>query len=487
MESGASRMRFGRCPYCRAMIYQDPEAAIYYCSKCRTPIRGKNPEPTEEMDHALSRLEILSADTAAVFSDDLDACPEQVSVLNQPPLFSNNPKPCSNSTANRRDNARSYSNGQEQDERRPLSRRTRRPACSDSIVLRYGVFTSTHLEAAEEGFSPPPRNACGRRRQRSLAGLQELETSIGCWSSRPAPPRVAPSPLVDPAFHRDLLRSLDSLRSLIAAIEPASTGGATAAAARRPLLPPAGVAHLAGASRRGPRARPAHGVVVGIGVRRRKHHHCLPVFGGTPFVVCRGCYELLQVPATTTLLSRRKVARFRCGGCEEVLQLRAPAVVAGSGPYRTTWTASAMSESDDAGTAAAAAAPRVGIQFTELASAEPALLTDLDLYIKADVLVSSNAAAAASLLSPPTCRRPLSGKERSAAAEHLISPCAPLTTGDSSNLLSALTFSVLNPLFLIRYPSVPALCNRRVITRRNTAALELFPTTKKSQDLMLAG
>jgi len=40
MESGEIRKRFGRCPYCRAMIYQDTEAVIYYCSKCRTPIRG---------------------------------------------------------------------------------------------------------------------------------------------------------------------------------------------------------------------------------------------------------------------------------------------------------------------------------------------------------------------------------------------------------------------------------------------------------------
>jgi len=40
MESGEIRKRFGRCPYCRAMIYPDPEAVIYYCSRCRTPIRG---------------------------------------------------------------------------------------------------------------------------------------------------------------------------------------------------------------------------------------------------------------------------------------------------------------------------------------------------------------------------------------------------------------------------------------------------------------
>lgn len=40
MESGEIKMRFGRCPYCRTMIYQNPEAVIFFCSKCRTPIRG---------------------------------------------------------------------------------------------------------------------------------------------------------------------------------------------------------------------------------------------------------------------------------------------------------------------------------------------------------------------------------------------------------------------------------------------------------------
>jgi len=64
-------------------------------------------------------------------------------------------------------------------------------------------------------------------------GLQELETSIS-WSRQQVPPsRVAPSPRADLAFQRDLLGTLDSLRGLIAAIEPASSTGARAAAARR--------------------------------------------------------------------------------------------------------------------------------------------------------------------------------------------------------------------------------------------------------------
>ncbi|OEL37298.1 hypothetical protein BAE44_0001683 [Dichanthelium oligosanthes] len=340
------------------MIYQDPEAVIYYCSKCRTPIRGKNPEQTEDTDHALSRLEILSADTASVFSDELDACPKQASAVDihgdQLPLFGST-KSCSNLIANSgNDDAHVYSNGQ--DECRPLSRRTRRPACSVSIV-RYGVFMSTHSET-EEGFASP-RNVCGRQRRRSLVGLQEFETSVG--RSRPAPSEAAPSPLADPAFHRDLLHALDSLRGLIAAIEPASIG-ARAAVARRgarfflrleshlaQALPPQAHAprRNAGGSTGSSRSSSAS-FAGGRGSERRRQHHCRPVLGGAPFLVCGGCSELLQVPATA-LLSRRKIARLWCGCCEEVFQLTAPAVVAGSATHQTTPMSSALPEPDDPG------------------------------------------------------------------------------------------------------------------------------------------
>ncbi|EMS52086.1 hypothetical protein TRIUR3_29180 [Triticum urartu] len=72
MESEQVKRRFGRCPYCRAMIYQDPQAVIYYCSKCRTPIRGKNPEPTDDTEYSLAQLEILSFDTMSTYSDETD-------------------------------------------------------------------------------------------------------------------------------------------------------------------------------------------------------------------------------------------------------------------------------------------------------------------------------------------------------------------------------------------------------------------------------
>ncbi|CAN6327855.1 unnamed protein product [Urochloa humidicola] len=342
------------------MIYQDPEAVIYYCSKCRTPIRGKNLEATEE--NALSGLEILSADTASVFSDDVDAYQNPATVLDvhgdqqQPPLFSN-PSSYSNSTANSRVDDRVHSNGHDE-KLRPSSRRTRRSACSDSFVLRYGVFMSSRSET-EGGFSSSPRSANGRQRRRSLAGIQELEASTAGWSRPAAPP---PSPLADPAFQRDLLRSLDALRGLIAAIEPPASNGATAAAARRgarffrrletrlaraeyPSTRRNAGGGSAGSSSSASSTAGGHGEQ-----RRRKQHHCRPFLGGAPFVVCGGCSELLMVPATT-LLSRRKVARMQCGGCDEVLDLMAPTGVAGSAAsYHTTLTSSSvLPEPDDPG------------------------------------------------------------------------------------------------------------------------------------------
>ncbi|CAN6337285.1 unnamed protein product [Urochloa humidicola] len=366
MESGEIRTRFGRCPYCRAMIYQDPDAVIYYCSKCRTPIRGKNAEPTAETDHALSRLEILSADTASVFSDELDAWRNPAaSVLGvhgddqQPPLLSNHPnKSFSSSTPDSRGDTRVYSNGRD-DELRPSSPRTRRSACSDSFVLRYGVFMASRSET-EEGFSPPsssPRSACGRRRRRSLVGLQELEASTVCWS-RPSP---RPSPLADPAFQRDLLRSLDDLRGLIAVIEPpASTGCARASAARRRgarffrrLETHLARAGTLPAQERAPRRNAgSSSSMAGGRCERRRRQHCRPVQGGAPFVVCGGCSELLMVPAATPL-PRGRLARMRCGGCDEVLELTAPEPkgVAGSAPDQTNQASSSFAppESGDPG------------------------------------------------------------------------------------------------------------------------------------------
>ncbi|XP_062179472.1 uncharacterized protein LOC133884119 [Phragmites australis] len=386
MESGEIRMRFGRCPYCRAMFYRNPNEVIYYCSKCRTPIRGKNPEPRNETDHALNRLEILSADTVSVFSDVLNACHKQASVLDgdgdQPLLFSSSTS-CSDFNAHSQDVAPASSSSSspcpnggfsparvghplnngvplsarcddhrigsnEQDELRLLSRRTRRPSSSDSSVLRYGVFMSTDSETGEE--SSTTTNACerwGQQRRRSFLRLQELHMSIGL--SWPEQSGVSASPLTDPEFHRELLLALDKLRGLIAAVVPASSSG-RAEARRNARLFHRLESHL-------PRALPP--VEQGLhrkasstgfswsssgGHSERQKHHCRPVLGGAPFAVCLGCSELLQTP-TIVLPSRRKVARLRCGGCEAVLEVRVAAGFAALA-HQTTRTSSAPRASD---------------------------------------------------------------------------------------------------------------------------------------------
>lgn len=324
--------------------------------------------PTEEIDQALSRLEILSVDTESVFSDELDACHGKLASGididgHQPPLFhqdispprSSSPAPDGRFGSVRR--GHSLSNGapcgarcddgfvdsNEQDKLRPFSRRTRRPSGSDSSVLRYGLLMATDSEM-EEGFSSP-RNACERRRRRrrrSLLGSQAFDTSIGLSGQEPH--GVAPSPLRDPAFNNELVNALNNLRGLIAAIEPASSS-------RRASAPREHDAHLF-SRLESQLARALH--VDGRGHRRnasstgssssssggyrreRRKNHCRPVLGGAPFLVCGNCSELLQAPATTGL-PRGKVVRLRCGGCKDVLEMTAvTAGVGGSAPHKKT-------------------------------------------------------------------------------------------------------------------------------------------------------
>jgi hypothetical protein len=56
MQTEEGKSRFGRCPYCRAMIYQDLSAIIFYCSRCRTPIRGTKDELLLARDAVPCRL-----------------------------------------------------------------------------------------------------------------------------------------------------------------------------------------------------------------------------------------------------------------------------------------------------------------------------------------------------------------------------------------------------------------------------------------------
>uniref|UniRef100_A0A0D9WHR5 Probable zinc-ribbon domain-containing protein n=1 Tax=Leersia perrieri TaxID=77586 RepID=A0A0D9WHR5_9ORYZ len=298
------RMGFGRCPYCRAMIYQNPKAIIFYCSKCRTPIRGKNPEPTDETEYALSKLEILSADTASVFSDE----PEEVGVGPE-----------------RR--------GGGVDEIRPASRRTRRPSSSASSDWTTTTASTTDSGRSEEAFYTPPMSA---PRSPSPAISQEAGA-------------VAAARLMDPAFHSELLHALDNLRSLIITIEqprPASGagGGGGRAVTRRDsrlfrrlesqlerALPPEErgsasstpppAASSSGVGRPPPAAAPMREEAGG--------GPCRPVMGGAPFVVCGKCSDLLRTPPPPppppASLRRRWETRIRCGGCEEVIELSLPA------------------------------------------------------------------------------------------------------------------------------------------------------------------
>ncbi|KAL6614254.1 hypothetical protein ACP70R_036524 [Stipagrostis hirtigluma subsp. patula] len=363
MRSEEVKARFGRCPYCRAMIYQDPSAVIFYCSRCRTPIRGKNPRPSDETEHALSQLEILSADTASVFSDEAEPSSQRPAWVNeQPPVRSRstphgNFKPSSSLGTGAASSSPyrqfgSVRTGQRisRDERteaggsgsplhsrvtelRPSSRRTRRSMSGDVDALRDGG-----LGAGSE-FDVPASAASYRRRASPLSS-QELDASAVLSGLDPA--NVASSPLSDPAFQRDLLQALDNLRKLIAAVDQPrgmdrtaapsndSSSVSTHTVTRRDsrlmrrlesqlaqALPPerprrdASVSSSSSSSSRG-----------GGENLRARTHHCRAVLGGTPFVVCDKCSEILQLPPA---LPVGRAARLQCGGCGEELALTLPA------------------------------------------------------------------------------------------------------------------------------------------------------------------
>ncbi|KAM3404762.1 hypothetical protein ACQJBY_007708 [Aegilops geniculata] len=393
MPAGGTKTRFGRCPYCRAMICQSTSAAIYYCTKCRTPIRGKNTEPTDDgTDNALSSLEILSAvDTESVFSDDIDASSTQPSVIDvdgdQPPfscgynsnsdansqgiMASSSPSPYRGFGSPRASKPRSNScvprgvedglvrsDGQDEvrvpvnsrvDALRASSRRTRRASsASDPSILRRRDFSVPDPEEA-------PRNAsAGQQLRQSALSSRELRTSASVSAG-------TASPLTDPAFQRDLLHALDKLRGMIANIElqPRQASGGSGAVTRRDSRLfrrlesrlaeelPADNAAARGRRQNGysstgsaswsSSASSSNGHGERHAVRPRKRRHCLPVLGGAPFVVCGGCSELLHAP-TSALPSRRRgnIIRLRCGGCEEVLEVALPAAAGTAGQARQT-------------------------------------------------------------------------------------------------------------------------------------------------------
>ncbi|XP_040380416.1 uncharacterized protein LOC102701452 isoform X2 [Oryza brachyantha] len=305
MQSGEVKMRFGRCPYCRAMVYQNPKAVIFYCSRCRTPIRGKNPEPTDETEQALSRLEILSADSASVFSDEPEDVGSDRRVVDEVRL--------------------------------PSSRRTRRPSSSSDWTS-----TTTDSERSEEAFYTPRNAQDGQSWQSPSPSPMSSQEVGGSGGGRPDEPgATAAARLMDPAFHKELLHALDNLRSLIITIEqprPASgDASAVRAVTRRdsrlfrrlesqleralPLEETASTSTSSSGRGGGGVERPAAPAQEG-------RDPCRPVLGGAPFVICGKCSELLRTPPPPPRRRRRTrttwPSRIRCGGCQEVLELSLP-------------------------------------------------------------------------------------------------------------------------------------------------------------------
>jgi Probable zinc-ribbon domain len=54
-----------------------------------------------------------------------------------------------------------------------------------------------------------------------------------------------------------------------------------------------------------------------------RKHICRPIFGGTPYVICENCFNLLQVPSTI-LISKKRLVELQCGNCSEVLTVQLP-------------------------------------------------------------------------------------------------------------------------------------------------------------------
>ncbi|RLM93153.1 uncharacterized protein C2845_PM08G29360 [Panicum miliaceum] len=381
MQAEEVKSRFGRCPYCRAMIYQDLTAIIFYCSKCRTPIRGKNPRPTDETEYALAQLEILSADTASVFSDDVEP-PNPRSGWGvdddddgRPPLGSRSTTGRSfvpnsrqgtgaassspyresdwvregprsramNSGLNRNDQKEAEWSGSPLRSRvtelRPSSRRTRRSSSGD-VDMRSGAGSGTDSE------SDMPAPATSYRSRASPLSSQELEVASVLSGFESI--NIEKSPLSDPAFQKDLLQALDNLRKLIAAVDhPRSIDGQWQG--MMPRLSASCNGDSSGKrtitrrssrlmrrlesqlTRALPVERPRRDASTSSsssasssrrGGLRPRAHHCRPLLGGTPFVVCDGCSVILQLPAA---LPAGRVTRLKCGGCGEASELTLPA------------------------------------------------------------------------------------------------------------------------------------------------------------------
>uniref|UniRef100_A0ACD5VTZ2 Uncharacterized protein n=1 Tax=Avena sativa TaxID=4498 RepID=A0ACD5VTZ2_AVESA len=384
MQSDQVKKRFGRCPYCRAMIYQDPNAIIYYCSKCRTPIRGKNPAPKDDEEYALSQLEILSFDTMSTFSDETEPPSADIDPI---PSSRDSGAPSSSSAYRPysaiRTGPRSGDLGRHEEkevrgggspvhsrvtELRPASRRTRRPASADLGAPR-------DQGSGDEGGEfdvPRTRSASCYGRRASPLSSQELEAAVmdlsGDVRVRGNGTDAGRSPLRDPAFQQDLLQALENLRKLIVAVEEPLRVDAPRLAAGVPpksasvysnsapqkvtrrdsrilrrlesqlahALPEDKVRRQDKAASSSPflssvSASPSPSASSSRRGASSRHLICRPILGGTPFVACDNCEEMLQLPGA---LSVDRLARLQCGGCGEILTVTLPARSGGSSTDR---------------------------------------------------------------------------------------------------------------------------------------------------------
>ncbi|CAM0883067.1 unnamed protein product [Alopecurus aequalis] len=378
MQSDQVKMRFGRCPYCRAMIYQDPNAIIYYCSKCRTPIRGKKPEPTDDEEYALAQLEILSFDTMSTFSDeteqstvDLGPSSRDSGVTSASSAY----RPYSairtgprSGDLGRHDETEVRGNGSPMHSRvselRPASRRTRRPASADLDA----PTDQGSRDGGREFDVPTTRSASCRASPLSSQELKAaMDLSGGGRGNGHAAGGAVSSPLGDPAFQQDLLHALENLRKLIVAVEeplrldaPRPAAGVPHKSASCSKIAPQKVTRRDSRILRRLESQLTHALPADNGKRQDKttnsssllssasvsasalasvsasssrrgassrHLICRPILGGTPFVACDKCEEMLQLPAA---LSVGRLTRLQCGGCEEILTVTLPAIASGS-------------------------------------------------------------------------------------------------------------------------------------------------------------
>ncbi|ESW07223.1 hypothetical protein PHAVU_010G111600 [Phaseolus vulgaris] len=64
-----------------------------------------------------------------------------------------------------------------------------------------------------------------------------------------------------------------------------------------------------------------------VGSRPRKvvsvssTRQCLPIAGGSPFITCHNCFELLQLPKKTLVMVKNRKQKMRCGACSSEIKV----------------------------------------------------------------------------------------------------------------------------------------------------------------------